>query len=136
MEQHRAHRPVVRRLVAGLIAAITGGVLSFAFATPSWADMPCAVTYNSAFWSPPWVPTPQFEVDATIRNTGSTTSIGWVVYIGLPPGTDVWAHSGVEPMPEYGDGWYPATNATRAIPPGQSAFVIFRGSQPSGVVGK
>jgi len=123
-----AHRRAVRRLIAGLAAAIVGAVGSLALVTPSQAAIPCELTYEANFWSDPWQPGPQFEVSASIKNTGPVTSTNWVVYISLPPGTSNNFWWGVQPMPEYGDGWFSATSYDRALPPGASAQFAFYGT--------
>jgi hypothetical protein len=132
MKRRRAHRPVVRRLVAAAVAAVIGVAGSFAVATPSQATMPCDVTAYTVSWGDPSAP--QYYVIANIRNTGSATSIGWVVYITLPTGTTTQLYWGVRAMPMYGDGWYTAADYDAAIPAGQSAGFGLMVSTPSGVV--
>jgi hypothetical protein len=95
----RAYRPAVRRLIAGLMAAIIGGVGSLAIATPSQAAFPCAVNYNMQVLSVAWE-TPVVQVNASITNTGSTSG-HWSVYLLAPTGTTVQYWS-VTPMPQPG----------------------------------
>ncbi len=119
MQNRRAHRRALRRLIAGLITVIVGGIGSFAIATPGQAAIPCAVTYTGTYWGDPAAP--QYYVNARIQNTGPVTSTGWVVYISFSPGTTTELYWNMKPMPEYGDGWYTAADYVKAIQPGQTA---------------
>jgi hypothetical protein len=121
-----AHRAVARRLVSGLIAVILGGVGSLAVATPSRADMPCALTFTttSLTFDERGNPRGPYWVYGSITNTASVTSIWWVVYISFPNRLNQISWD-LQPMPMYGDGWYSARDYNKAIPPGQSATFRF-----------
>ena len=134
MKNRRAHRLVVRRFIVGLMAALIGGVGSLATATPSRADIPCALTYTVTAWGDPAAP--QYYVNAEIKNTGPTTSINWVVYISFPPDTTTQLYWSVNPMPMYGDGWYTGVAWNKAILPGHTANFGFVVVPPPGVVGR
>jgi hypothetical protein len=146
----RSRRLFVRRLIAGLTAAVAGGVSSFALAngaaasaltevarvvapmvTPSVPDMPCSVSYQATPTRNPQ----QYQVRATIKNWASVTSILWVVYFFLPEGTVFEVQIGVVPMPEYGPGWFSATDTDKAIPPGGSHTFLVIYAVPPGTYG-
>ena len=74
----------------------------------------------------------QYQARATITNKDSVASTGWVVYFFLPEGTVFEAQWGVVPMPEYGPGWFSATDSDKAIPPGGSQTFLLIYSAPPG----
>lgn len=133
MKHRRAHRPVMRRLIAGLLAAIVGGIGSLTIATASRADMPCALSYATNFWGNPAAP--QYYVTATINNTAPMTSTGWVVFVSFPTGTTTLLYWNLRSMSAIGDGFYSAADWNNAILPGQSANFGFLVATPPGVVG-
>ena len=119
-------RPIARRLIAGLMAAILGGVGSLAVATPSQANIACELTFTTQSLTfdqygkgvgPYWV-------YGSIKNTASVPSIWWVVYIGFPNLGNIISWD-LASMPDYGQGWYSARDYNKAIPPGESANFKF-----------
>jgi hypothetical protein len=131
MMNRRGRRPFVRRLLAGLMAAVVGGVGSLAIAAPSHADMPCEVDFIDFPSSNPQ----QHRVTAFVGNTGSVTSTGWVAYVFLPPDTVIDSYAMVDPMPEYGPGWFSARQP-KAIPPGHVVSFYFTYTVAPGVDGQ
>jgi hypothetical protein len=133
MMNRRVRRPFVRRLLAGLMAAVVGGVGSLAIAAPSHADgMPCRVDFSDyAYSSNPQ----QHRVVAYVHNTGSVTSTGWVVYAYLPSDTVIDWYAMVDPMPEYGPYWFSARQP-KAIPPGHVVSFYLTYTVPAGVDGQ
>jgi hypothetical protein len=132
MINRRVRRPFVRRFLAGLMAAVVGGVGSLAMAAPSHADgMPCRVDFSdyASSYNPQ-----HHRVTAYVHNTGSVTSTGWVVYAFLPPDTVIDSYAMVDPMPEYGPGWFSARE-TKAIRPGHVVSFYFTYTVPPGVDG-
>jgi hypothetical protein len=132
MKNRRAHRLVVRRLIAGLTAAVIGGVGSLAIVTPSQAAIPCTVTDQGFL-----IPNPAgswYQVNGTITNTGSVTKYRWVVDIDFPDGTTYLQYWNLTPMPEYGDGWYSNMNGFNGtLRPGESALFGLIAKMPPGV---
>jgi hypothetical protein len=125
MKYRRTYRPVARRVIAGLMAAVLGGVGSLAIATPSQAAAPCTLSFTatSMTFDERGNPRGPWWVNGTITNTGSVTSSLWIVYVPFPNRLNLIAWD-LQAAPNFEEGWYTSTDANKAIPPGQS--VTFR----------
>jgi hypothetical protein len=122
MKDHAFRRHIPRRVSVGASAIILAAAGSVAVATPSQANVNCSVSFfTSDRWYLGQIRDSTVFVD--MRNTSTATSTGWVVYVGTP-GTLI-NYYGVQPMPEYGPGWYKAKDSNRAIPPGQPVSIFF-----------
>jgi hypothetical protein len=132
MKNRRAHRVVVRRLIAGLTAAVIGGVGSLAIVTPSQAAIPCTVTDEGGFLGDEtgvW-----YQVNGTITNTAAVTKYRWVVDIDFPDGATILQAWNLTAMPEYGDGWYSNMNGFNGtLRPGESTLFGLIAKMPPGV---
>jgi len=118
------------------MAAVIGGIGSLTIATPSQANISCEMTVTSYSLTTDEYhhPLGPYWVYVSVKNTAPVTSTGWVLYVDLPTNFLNFIDFDADPMPEYGPGWYRATDQNKAIPSGESTLLRFLIGMPSGVV--
>lgn len=130
MKNRPSRRLLVRRFIVGLTAAVIGGIGSLSIATPSQANVSCDMLVDSH--SAADGRNGAYGVDVDLANAGPARSAGWVIYVGLPANYLSVITQDANPMPEYGPGWYRATDQNKVIPFGWNIRLHFLVTMPTG----